>query len=415
MNQISFYLLQNPMAKISNHSSFHSPFQPTIILLALVILISHTIRRSHSANLLNILDFGAIRGYDSSQAIHRAWAVACKSEESTIVYIPKGRFLVQPIEFHGGGCHNEDISFHIDGALIGPPDYRILGNVESWLSFVEVNGVSLTGGVLYANGEALWSCKFSTTHCPVGARTLSFRDSNNIRIRGLMSRNSQLFHIVINGCKNVLVEEVNVMAASNSPNTDGIHVETSTHVTIIDSTIQTGDDCISIGPGSYNIWIQRIRCGPGHGISIGSLAHNMNEPGVGNVTVSKAIFYGTQNGLRIKSWARPSTGFVYGVQFLGATMHNVQNPILIDQHYCPNNINCPGQESGIKISNIIYKDIVGTSATPIAIKFDCSSKNPCNGIRLEDVRLTYQNEEAKSSCEYAKGKTLGLVQPEGCF
>lgn len=69
----------------------------------------------------------------------------------------------------------------------------------------------------------------------------------------------------------------------------------------------------------------------------------MNEPGVGNVTVSKAIFYGTQNGLRIKSWARPSTGFVYGVQFLGATMHNVQNPILIDQHYCPNNINCPGQ------------------------------------------------------------------------
>ncbi|TYK14800.1 polygalacturonase [Cucumis melo var. makuwa] len=163
------------MAKISNHSSFHSPFQPTIILLALVILISHTIRRSHSANLLNILDFGAIRGYDSSQAIHRAWAVACKSEESTIVYIPKGRFLVQPIEFHGGGCHNEDISFHIDGALIGPPDYRILGNVESWLSFVEVNGVSLTGGVLYANGEALWSCKFSTTHCPVGARVYPCR------------------------------------------------------------------------------------------------------------------------------------------------------------------------------------------------------------------------------------------------
>lgn len=73
------------------------------------------------------------------------------------------------------------------------------------------------------------------------------------------------------------------------------------------------------------------------------------------------------------------------------------------------------QESGIKISNIIYKDIVGTSATPIAIKFDCSSKNPCNGIRLEDVRLTYQNEEAKSSCEYAKGKAIGLVQPDGCF
>lgn len=97
-------------------------------------------------------------------------------------------------------------------------------------------------------------------------QSLSFRNSNNIRIRGLVSRNSQLFHIVINGCKNILVEGVNVIAPGNSPNTDGIHVETSTHVTIIDSVIQTGDDCISIGPGSHNIWIQRIRCGPGHGI-----------------------------------------------------------------------------------------------------------------------------------------------------
>ncbi|CAK9327799.1 unnamed protein product, partial [Citrullus colocynthis] len=168
MTQIPSSLLHNPMAKISNHSSLHSPFQPTIIILILVVLISHTITNSYSATLLNILDFGAIHNYDSSMAIRRAWAVACTSAESTIVYIPKGRFMVEPIEFHGG-CRNDDISFHIDGALVAPPDYRILGSVESWLRFEGVNGVSLTGGVLDANGEALWSCKSSAPRCPVGA------------------------------------------------------------------------------------------------------------------------------------------------------------------------------------------------------------------------------------------------------
>jgi polygalacturonase len=77
--------------------------------------------------------------------------------------------------------------------------------------------------------------------------------------------------------------------------------------------------------------------------SIGSLAKEMEEAGVENVTVRKAVFVGTQNGLRIKSWARPSNGFVQRVRFLGALMKNVQNPILIDQSYCPHNINCPSQ------------------------------------------------------------------------
>lgn len=76
--------------------------------------------------------------------------------------------------------------------------------------------------------------------------------------------------------------------------------------------------------------------------SIGSLAKDMDEAGVQNVTVKNAVFIGTQNGLRIKSWARPSNGFVQRVCFLRAIMKNVQNPIVIDQSYCPHNI-CPTQ------------------------------------------------------------------------
>ena len=91
------------------------------------------------------------------------------------------------------------------------------------------------------------------------------------------------------------------------------------------------------------------------GCSIGSLGKDLEEEGVKNVTVKKAVFTGTQNGLRIKSWAKPSKGFVQGVQFLNVLMQNVQNPIIIDQNYCPHNINCPDQVRYL-ISQLFHKN-----------------------------------------------------------
>ncbi|KAF7823770.1 polygalacturonase-like [Senna tora] len=61
-------------------------------------------------------------------------------------------------------------------------------------------------------------------------------------------------------------------------------------------------------------------------------------------TIIKTVtFIGTENGVRIKSWGRPSNGFAKDILFQHATMINVQNPILIDQNYCPDQKNCPGQ------------------------------------------------------------------------
>ena len=57
-----------------------------------------------------------------------------------------------------------------------------------------------------------------------------------------------------------------IIASGNSPNTDYIHLDSSEVVTIRNSKIMTGDDCISIGPNNKNLWIQHKFCGPGHGI-----------------------------------------------------------------------------------------------------------------------------------------------------
>ncbi|KAK9019749.1 hypothetical protein V6N11_054257 [Hibiscus sabdariffa] len=227
------------------------------------------------------------------------------------------------LEFKGK-CRSPEIIIRIDGTIVAPLDYGVLGKSRNWFSFEGVTGVSLTGsGTFDAKGPSLWACKASHSNsCPSGTTTLSFTNSNNIRINGL---------------------------------------------------------------------------------TIGSLAKDLKEEGVQNVTVKKTTFSNTQNGLRIKSWARPSTGFVEGVRFMDSMMRNVQNPVVIDQNYCPRNENCPGQVSGVKIKDIMYTDIRGTSSTPIAIKFDCSTKNPCTGIELQNVNLTYLNKAAQSFCSNVVG------------
>ena len=75
--------------------------------------------------------------------------------------------------------------------------------------------------------------------------------------------------------------------------------------------------------------------------SIGSLAKDLQEDGVQNVTVKNVVFSRTQNGVRIKAWGKPSNGFARNILFQHIVMDNVQNPIVIDQNYCPSHKGCP--------------------------------------------------------------------------
>ncbi|CAI0421676.1 unnamed protein product [Linum tenue] len=318
---------------------------------------------------------------DSTNAFLTAWNKACSSPSPSTVYVPAGRFYLKNVAFQGP-CKTKSIMFRIDGTLVAPSDYSVIAKVGNWILFRHVNGVIVSGGTLDGQGASLWSCKAAGKS---------------------------------NGCQNVKVKGVKVTAAGHSPNTDGIHVQSSAGVTILNSRIGTGDDCISIGPGTTNLWIENIACGPGHGISIGSLGKQLHEAGVQNVTVKTVTFTGTQNGLRIKSWGRPSTGFARGILFQHAVMNNVQNPIVIDQNYCPGQKGCPGQASGVKVSDVTYQDVHGSSRTEVAVKFACSKSNPCTGIRLDGVKLTYENQAADSSCQNADGTASGVVQPSSCL
>ncbi|XP_076895566.1 polygalacturonase-like [Bidens hawaiensis] len=388
-----------------------------LLSLATLILIT-SIATTVSAATYNVKTLGAKANgkTDSTKAFMAAWTSACASTKPAIVYVPKGKYMVGALRF-SGPCRNGAIMVRIDGTLVAPSNYFVLGNAKFWLLFHGVQGVTIVGGTLDAQGAGLWACKSSgRRNCPEGATSLAISNSNNVIVYGLSSVNSQMFHIAVNGCRNVRVLGANVVAPWNSPNTDGIHVQLSTGVTILNSKISTGDDCVSIGPGATNLWIEGVACGPGHGIGIGSLGKDLNEQGVMNVTVKRTTFKGTKNGFRIKAWARPSNGFVNGVLFQNAIMTSVQNPIVIDQNYCPGNKNCPHQVSGVRISNVKYQDVHGTSATKVAVRFDCSKKYPCRGITMQDVNLSFKNQlQASAYCVNAAGKSSGVMKPTSCL
>ncbi|OVA14962.1 Glycoside hydrolase [Macleaya cordata] len=403
---------------VSSRSSSTS-LQPAILFFIIILFLSMMINADHTNMIINnVADFGA-KGdgkTDASRAFLRAWAASCSSMEPSTVYVPRKKYLLSQTIFRGP-CKNSKITFRIDGILIAPDFKKMGSSVENWLMFDVVEGVSVIGGFLDGQGSSLYACKAKKQGCLEGPTSLAFYSSKDILVQNLTSLNAKLFHIVVHTCANVVLEGVKIRAPKESPNTDGIHIQNSFNVRVFNTGIKTGDDCISIGPGTQNLWVQRVACGPGHGISIGSLAKDQEEEGVQNVTVKNVVFTGTQNGLRIKSWGRPSNGFVRGVVFRKVVMNNVQNPIVIDQNYCPRNEGCPGQHSGIQISQVTFANIKGTSATQVAMKFDCSKTSPCNGINVEDVKLTYHQHQqpAESFCRNVRGVSRGLVFPPSCL
>ncbi|GJN18337.1 hypothetical protein PR202_gb05487 [Eleusine coracana subsp. coracana] len=370
---------------------------------------------AEAASLYNIVGLGAKPDgrTDSADAVAAAWSAACRSLQPATVYVPKGSFLLSHAAL-SGPCSSSRVTVQIDGTLVAPSGYT---GGDEWIVFDHVDGLAVSGGTVDGRGASVWACK-AAGHggCPNGATSVTVLNSRDVVISGLRSVNSELYHVVINGCEGVTVRDVRIVAPGSSPNTDGIHVQGSSGVTVTRASIRTGDDCVSVGPGTAHLRVERVSCGPGHGISIGSLGKD-EEAGVENVTVTGASFAGTENGLRIKTWARAAArgAYVRGVVFEHATMRDVRNPIIIDQNYCPNH-GCPHQSSAVKISDVRYTDIRGSSASQVAVKFDCSASNPCTGIGLQDIRLTLDGgAPAEAVCQHADGGASGYVVPPSCL
>ncbi|CAN6908382.1 unnamed protein product [Brassica oleracea] len=376
--------------------------------------------RGSGKNLVNVDTFGAAGDgvSDDTQAFVSAWKQACGTPKSVLL-VPQGRtYLVNATKFNGP-CERKLI-IQIDGTIVAPdepsnwdPKFQRI-----WLEFSKLKGVVFQGnGVIDGSGSKWWaaSCKKNKSNSVptsflFSLQAFTIESSSGVKVRGLTIQNSQQMNFIIARSTSVRVYKVMVSSPGDSPNTDGIHITGSTNVVLQDCKIGTGDDCVSIVNASSNIKMKRIYCGPGHGISIGSLGNHNSTGIVTKVVLDTAFLKETTNGLRIKTY-QGGSGYVKGVRFSNVVMQDVSNPILIDQFYCDNPTSCQNQTSAVKISQIMYRNITGTTKSEKAIKFACSDSVPCSHIVLNNVNLEGKDGQVEAYCNSAEGFGYGVIHP----
>ncbi|KAL3535857.1 hypothetical protein ACH5RR_004318 [Cinchona calisaya] len=366
----------------------------------------------------NVLDYGAVSDdkTDNSQAFLKAWSAACNAETGTPkVVVPENLgFLVYPVIFQGP-CKPQNIEFLISGTIVAPssPSIWDQGDVGQWLAFSRINGLSVHGfGTINGRGKGWWdqSCKLHPE------LALKFIGCNDSRLSNILFTNSPQVHVDITGSYGFSVHKLIIQSPGDAaPNTDGIHIQASHNLSITNSTISSGDDCISIGDYTSDIEVAYVECGPGHGISIGSLGQSGNFAQVENIIVTNCLLNGTTNGARIKTW-QVGKGYVRNVVFKNLEFIGVKNPIIIDQNYCQVRGACPELDTGVHISNVTYNTMSGTSSSKIAINLNCSRSFPCSEISMEAIHLesVTPGNQVTASCTNAYGQEIDVL-PGPCL
>ncbi|CDP20789.1 unnamed protein product [Coffea canephora] len=338
-------------------------------IISLIVCIAASYPDGGLAAVFNVTGFGAIGDgiHDDTEAFSQAWEAACSNGGgSSSVIVPAGRtFLLSPVNFEGP-CYSSNVHFQIS-------------------HFFQENDQGCNR-----------------------PKALHIHKCDGLQLRGLHHVNSPKSHISINKCNGVSISGLNILAPENSPNTDGIDVSESTHVLISDSIIQTGDDCVAINSGSSDIQMTNVSCGPGHGISVGSLGGNGSYATVEQVNVTKCNFQGTQNGIRIKTWPGGS-GYARNISFEDITLQDVENPIIIDQFYCKGEFKYEDKPSpsAVQVSHVTYQGVNGSSSSEKAIQLFCSESKGCTDIKMQQINITSAIPRAKTYaiCKNAYGES----------
>ncbi|CAA2965915.1 exopolygalacturonase-like [Olea europaea subsp. europaea] len=336
---------------------------------------------------------------DNSQALLSTWEKVCKVDGGTVL-VPSGIYYVK--------------SALLQGPCIGQTIFSVI-----WIEFNQVDGLSITGnGIFDGQGSSTWAhngnhnAKASST-CTA---SLKLKFVWNSSIEGITSKNSEMFHLHVNNCDGIGISHMSILAPKESPNTDGIHVSSSNNVRVSNVNIATGDDCISLGPGTTNIDISGITRGPGHGISIGSLGKYPDEKDVDGITVPNCTLSNTLNGVRIKTWAPSPPSIVSNVTFQDILLKNADNPVIIDQQYCPSN-SCSHQgDSRVQIKDVKFVNIHGSSSILDAVNVMCSKSMPCQGIEFSGLNIIMNGngQPTTATCSNVNADFLGNTVPTHC-
>ncbi|KAI5011639.1 hypothetical protein ZWY2020_013776 [Hordeum vulgare] len=367
----------------------------------------------------NVEDYGALGDgtTDDTKAFVDAWAAACGATgSSATLLVPAAKSFLVGLTRFNGPCASTRITVQVMGTITAPPASAWSEKKNHWLMFYLVDGLTVTGnstGLLDGRGQTWWvdKCKADNDDCVVKAPTaLVVMNCTDVELSQFSSKDSPQMHIGLSMSGKVNVTQLTITAPEDSPNTDGVHVDRSEDVHITGSTIGTGDDCISIGPGSRFVTVDGIVCGPGHGVSVGSLGKEGANVTVEYIDVINVQFINTTNGARIKTW-QGGGGYAKSISFTNINFTNVDHPVIIDQFY--EDQGHVSHKGAVALSNITYTNLNGTSTEKTAVDFYCSQSGSCTDIHVNSVAITAADGgRTVARCQNAQVDTSGYVYPK---
>ncbi|GAB2557055.1 glycoside hydrolase family 28 protein [Gracilibacillus alcaliphilus] len=328
----------------------------------------------------NIKDYGAAPEMDCTAAIQQA-IQACEQAGGGTVYIPPGIYQTGPIAL------TSYMTLYLEsGAVLSfSDDFEQYPVVKTrWSGYVcngfmpliygaDIHHVSIKGeGILEGNGQKWWDVnrKLRKKQVYRSNKTKEIAEANqtftepadtnlvewpsqflrppliqfyraaHISITGVTCRNSPFWNTHLVFCEDVSIHQVTFENPSDTPNGDGLDVDSCQNVRITDCHFDVGDDCIALKSGinqdgrnygvpTKNVTIANCTMHHGHG---GVVFGSENSGGLENVTITNCVFDGTDRGIRIKT-NRERGSYIRNILVQNIMMDRVLCPIAINSFY----------------------------------------------------------------------------------
>ncbi|KAJ8697043.1 hypothetical protein PTI98_006852 [Pleurotus ostreatus] len=333
-------------------------------------------------------------------------------QSCSVVTVPKGVTLSVGTRLNMTGLSNKHLN--LQGTIKFTPDIPYwTGNAffipfQTQVTFWLLGGKNLRvdgGGTLDGSGQ-IWYDTFASNSSLLRPIVLTLFQATDVVVESINMINGPEWFNLVNEGKNIVYNNLHIDARSTSShrisNTDGWNIYRSDNVTIQNSVINNGDDCVAFKPNATNVLVSNLQCNGSHGISVGSLGQfpDMFDI-VENVLAVNVTMTNAQNGARIKAWAGQGVGAgrVKNITFQHFVESKVDNPVVIDQCYMTSASACAQFPSNVFISDIFFNDISGTSSGSLVAALSCSPDGRCSDINVNDFTVKAPSGTSKLTCQ----------------
>ncbi|KAF2111131.1 pectin lyase fold/virulence factor [Lophiotrema nucula] len=247
--------------------------------------------------------------------------------------------------------------------------------------------------LFFGNGQKWYDVNKNGSNMAGRPISLTLWEAKNVFIDGITWRQSQFWstrrHTFVAHSQNVTMTNLDMNATSssqyNTVNTDGFDSWNSKDIVIKNWVVTCGDDCISVKGNSANIYVKNVTCHRSGAMCIGSMGNGVTET-VDDVVFEDITAIDSSNAAWIKTY--PGNGHVKNVTFRNINFQNVNQPIYVSPCIYSYS-NC--DSSRLKISDITWENITGTSRYNVAAGIYCSKAAPCTGLKFSGIDIKPKN------------------------